>query len=104
VRFDAVTRVLLAGLMTALLTAVSVQAANADPVACPPGQTPTNIPGTGAICVPATDPGGGGDPGDGEPGGGGQPTGCHDELGNEIDCTITEGGYDQVWFGPPKNC
>jgi len=68
-------------------------AAADDPPTCPPGETPSSIPG-GWICVPVVNPGdpGGEDPGEGNPGGGG-PTKCYD--GNkEVPCTNEYGG---IW-------
>lgn len=67
-----------------------------DPPSCPAGEVPSAGP-LGWICVPATDPGNGGDPGDGEPGDDGSTPGstaCHNASGAEIPCTDE---YGAVW-------
>jgi len=93
-----------AGIVAVTFPYLTVTQAAADgPVICPAGQVPTTVPGTGTICVPATDPGGNGDPGGNDPGTGG-PGACHDQSGEEIPCTKDGGGYNYVWFGPPRNC
>jgi len=104
VQSNLVTRVLAAIVVAVGFCLAVVPAAVAGdngPPDCPDGTVPSN-PGGGWICIPVVTPGDPGDPGGGDPGDGG--TGCHDELGKEIPCTITAGGYDQVWFGPPRNC
>lgn len=75
-------------------------AAADDPPTCPPGETPSSIPG-GWICVPVVNPGdpGGEDPGDGGHDGGGGPTKCYDGH-KEVPCTDEYGG---IW-DPGHSC
>lgn len=81
---------LLAGVFVA--SAPTVTPAAAAPPACPPGESPTEIPG-GWICIPATGPGEpvGEDPGDDGDDSGAQPAGCFDGE-NEVPCNDEYGG------------
>ena len=62
-----------------VVSAATGTPAAADPPTCPPGESPSEIPG-GWICIPVSDPGepGGEDPGDDGGDGGTQPAGCFD--------------------------
>lgn len=89
-----VATVLLAGVLTAVTAVGGSPTAVADPPACPPGESPSEIPG-GWICIPVTDPGipGGEDPGDDGGDGGTEPAGCFDGD-NEVPCND---GYGGTW-------
>lgn len=83
-------------------SALSAPAASADPITCPPGETPAEGP-IGWICIPVVDPGTPDDPGGDEPGtGGGSPgsQACHDASGAEVPCTD---GFGGTW-DPSHQC
>ena len=92
------TKTVLASLLISLMSfGLTAGLAAADPplVECPDGQVPSEGP-AGWICIPATDPGNGGNEGGEEPGNGGTDPGttaCHNADGVEIPC-VTDSG---VW-------
>lgn len=75
-----------------VVSATTGSPAAADPPACPPGESPSEIPG-GWICIPASDPGdpGNEDPGDDDGDGGTEPAGCFDGD-KEVPCNDEYGG------------
>jgi hypothetical protein len=79
-----------------ILLTVPVPGSAADePPSCPPGEAPSAGP-LGWICIPATDPGGGGGPGSQGPGGGsttGGSSSCHDASGAAIPCSNGAGTW-----------
>ena len=102
-RSNSMTRALTAVLAALLLPLFIVPTALADgddPPSCPEGTVPSQPPGgNGWICIPAVDPGNGGENGEENPGNGGTTPGstaCHDENGKEIPCTTENGTWNSA--------
>lgn len=94
----AVTRFLVALVLSSVFTLAVSSSNEAEASGCPDGTVPAPGPNNGTICVPAVDPGNAGEGGDSQNGGGGGPPTCQDN-GEVIPCT-TEFG---VWF-PSQGC
>ena len=91
-----VGRVIIGALVAAMLVLLPSPAHAGEYPNCGEGETPSPFPEGGGVCIPAVDPGDGGDSGGEDPGDGGTTPGsttCKDASGAEIPCSTEYG----VW-------